>query len=55
MSSTDREGATTTRAHRRLTEELTRKRSCWTLPAFLRQIVERVVQQMLEVEMIEPI
>jgi putative transposase len=48
--STDQEGATMATDHRRVTEELTQE-VLLDDPNFLRQVVERVVQQMLEAEM----
>jgi transposase-like protein len=52
--STDRIGATMTKDHRRVDEHMAQE-ILLDDPAFLREIVERVVQQVLEAEMTEHI
>jgi transposase-like protein len=52
--STDRNGATMATDHRKVSEQLTQE-ILLEDPNFLRQIVERVLQEMLEAEMTEHI
>jgi transposase-like protein len=52
--STDRNGATMAKDHRKVSEQLTQE-ILLEDPNFLREIVERVLQEMLEAEMTEHI
>src|SRR5215207_1957860 len=54
MRSTDREGATMANDHRRVGDELVQG-VLLDDPGFLREVVERVIQQVLEAEMTEHI